>query len=72
MHETLLSSEERIVSEELENYFRIPADNRDLNYEKYFSQGKGVKNNYEEYNSYNTKRLNKIELLKLLASIGHK
>ena len=72
MHETLLSREEKIVSEELENYFRIPADNRDLNYEKYFSQGKGVKNNYEEYNSYNTKRLNKIELLKLLASIGHK
>ena len=69
MHETLLSREERIASEELENYFRIPADNRDLNYEKYFSQGKGVKNNYEEYNSYNTKRLNKNELLKLLASI---
>ncbi len=72
MHETLLSSEERIVSEELENYFRIPADNRDLNYEKYFSQGKGIKNNYEEYNSYNTKRLKKNELLKLLASIGYK
>ena len=72
MHETLLSREERIASEELENYFRIPADNRDLNYEKYFSQGKGVKNNYEEYNSYNTKRLNKNELLKLLASIGYK
>ena len=72
MHETLLSREEKIVSEELENYFRIPADNRDLNYEKYFSQGKGVKNNYEEYNSYNTKRLNKNELLKLLASIGYK
>ena len=38
-HETLLSKEERLVSEDLGSYFRIPADNRDLNYEKYFSKG---------------------------------
>ena len=53
MHETLFQ-EGKIASEELENYFRI-CRNRDLNYEKYFSQGKGVKNIYEEYNSYNLK-----------------
>ena len=34
MHETLLSKEERLVAEDLKDYFRIPADNRDLNYKK--------------------------------------
>ena len=58
LHETLLSKEERLVSEELENYFRVPADNRDLNYNKYFFEGKESKN-LEEYNSYNTHRLSK-------------
>ena len=42
MHETLLSKEERQVSEDLGNYFRIPADNRDLNYEKYFEKGQKI------------------------------
>ena len=71
LHETLLSKEERLVSEELENYFRVPADNRDLNYDKYFSEGKESKN-LEEYNSYNTHRLSKDNLIKLLSSIGYK
>ena len=38
MHETLLSREERLVAEDLGDYFRIPADNRDLNYNKYFDK----------------------------------
>ena len=71
LHETLLSKEERLVSEELENYFRVPADNRDLNYNKYFFEGKESKN-LEEYNSYNTHRLSKDNLIKLLSSIGYK
>ena len=71
LHETLLSKEERFVSEELENYFRVPADNRDLNYNKYFSEGKESKN-LEEYNSFNTYRLSEDDLIKLLASIGYK
>ena len=71
IHETLLSQEERIVSEDLGDYFRIPADNRDLNYDKYFS--KGVKApKFEEFNSFNTIRLEKQELISLLASIGYK
>ena len=71
IHETLLSQEERIVSEDLGGYFRIPADNRDLNYDKYFS--KGVKAPIsEEFNSFNTRRLEKKELINLLASIGYK
>jgi len=71
MDETLLSKEERLVSEELENYFRVPADNRDLNYNKYFFEGKESKN-LEEYNSFNTHRLSESDLINLLASIGYK
>jgi UDP-glucose 4-epimerase len=71
IHETLLSQEERIISEDLGDYFRIPADNRDLNYDKYFSKGvKAPKS--EEFNSFNTVRLEKQELINFLASIGYK
>lgn len=72
VHETLLSKEERMVCEELRDYFRIPADNRDLNYNKYFSEGINNVDKIEEYNSFNTRRLDEGELIKLLASIGYK
>ncbi|OUU26661.1 MAG: UDP-glucose 4-epimerase [Candidatus Endolissoclinum sp. TMED37] len=72
VHETLLSKEERMVCEELKDYFRIPADNRDLNYNKYFSEGQRNLSQIEEYNSFNTKRLTEEELIKLLDSIGYK
>ena len=72
VHETLLSSEERMISEDLGNYFRIPADNRGLNYNKYFSEGKLSISKLEEYNSENTIRLSENELINLLASIGFK
>ena len=71
IHETLLSKEERLVSEDLGSYFRIPADNRDLNYEKYFSKGM-PSSKLEEFNSYNTVRLKEQELIELLESIGYK
>ena len=71
IHETLLSKEERLVAEELENYFRIPSDNRDLNYSKYFSEGQNSNMKYEEYNSANTFRLNENQLMKLLNKIGY-
>ena len=70
MHETLLSKEERILSEDLGNYFRIPADNRELNYDKYFSEG--ISNdNAIEYNSSNTKQLEHKSLSDLLNKIGY-
>ena len=72
MHETLLSREERFVAEDLENYFRLPADNRDLNYNKYFSEGKNLNSKFEEYNSNNTHRLSEKQLILLLESIGYK
>ena len=71
MHETLLSKEEFLNADDLGDYFRIEADNRDLNYNKYFEIGRDKKIN-EEYNSFNTKRLSKKELIDLLASIGYK
>ena len=72
IHETLLSREEKMKAEDLGNYFRVSADNRDLNYNKYFSEGNEVKANLEEYNSNNTNHLSEDELIKLLASIGYK
>ena len=70
IHETLLSREERMGAEDLGNYFRVSSDNRDLNYNKYFSEGNDAKINLEEYNSFNTNHLSEVELIKLLASIG--
>ena len=70
-HETLLSKEERLVSQDLGDYYRIPSDNRDLNYDKYFSEGMKTKN-YDEFNSFNASRLTTKELISLLASIGYK
>jgi len=70
IHETLLSREERMGAEDLGNYFRVSSDNRDLNYNKYFSEGNDLKINLEEYNSFNTNNLSEVELIKLLASIG--
>jgi UDP-glucose 4-epimerase len=71
VHETLLSREERMISEDLERYYRVPSDNRDLNYNDYFSKGK-INKELEEYNSSNTYQLNKKELLVLLSQIGFK
>ena len=71
VHETLLSKEERMVSEDLGDYFRIPSDNRDLNYNKYFFEGKESKK-VSEYNSSNTRQLDKTELIELLSKIGYK
>ena len=71
IHETLLSKEEFLVAEDLGEYYRVAADNRDLNYNKYFEEGRNTKIN-EEYNSFNTKRLSSKELTDLLASIGYK
>ena len=72
LYETLLSREELLNAEDLGNYFRVPADNRDLNYNKFFSEGKGSIAELEDYNSHNTRRLTEDELIELLNSIGYK
>ena len=72
MHETLLSFEERMVSEDLGEYYRVSADNRDLNYNKYFSEGIDSNVVSAEYNSFNTNRLSIQELKDLLGTVGYK
>jgi len=62
-YETLLTKEEYLKAEDLGNYFRVPADKRDLNYDKYFVEGSVELSTEKEYNSDNTERLS-IEQIK--------
>ena len=57
LYETLMTREERLRSEDMGNYFRVSADNRDLNYDKYFVQGQVVTEAEESYTSHNTRLL---------------
>lgn len=61
--ETLLTREEHIVAEDMGDFYRVPADTRDLNYDKYFSEGDQQLTQENEYNSNNTERLS-IEQIK--------
>ena len=72
LYETLLSREEMLLAEDLGHYFRIAADNRDLNYNKYFSEGSKRISDIEDYNSHNTNRLDQDSLINLLGTIGYK
>ena len=72
LYETLLSKEELIMSDDLGEYYRIKADNRDLNYNKYFTDGKEQIAKIDDYHSHNTKRLNQEELILLLNRIGYR
>ena len=72
LYETLLSREEVQVAEDLGNYYRVAADNRDLNYNKYFTEGSRSMSEIDDYHSHNTKRLSESELISLLKSIGYK
>lgn len=57
LFETLVNREDMLKAEDMGNYYRIPADNRDLNYEQYFSEGEEGVGTLEEYHSHNTTRL---------------
>ena len=72
LYETLLSKEELIMSEDLGEYYRIKADNRDLNYNKFFTEGINIAPTLDDYHSHNTRRLEKKELISLLNRIGYK
>jgi UDP-N-acetylglucosamine 4,6-dehydratase len=58
LYETLLTKEEHVVAEDLGGFYRVPADQRDLNYDKYFIEGDHKLSSEQEYNSHNTMRLN--------------
>ncbi len=57
LYEVLVTKEEMVNAEDLGDYYRIPADNRNLNYQKYINEGNADLEKIEEYNSHNTKRL---------------
>ena len=65
-HEVLISREEKVKTLSYNNFFRIAPDQRDLNYEKYFTQGDKNVESFKEYSSSNTKFLNVNEVVKLL------
>jgi UDP-glucose 4-epimerase len=57
MHETLLTREERGAAESIGEYYRVPCDTRDLNYNLYYSEGDERVSHVDDYNSMNTRRL---------------
>jgi UDP-N-acetylglucosamine 4,6-dehydratase len=69
LYETLLTREEMAKAEDLGNFYRIPADNRDLNYAIYFEEGEEKTSKMEDYNSHNTTQLDVKALKELLLTI---
>ena len=71
MYETLLTKEEAAKAIDMGNFYAVPADNRDLNYDKYFKDGDTKRATIEEFNSNNTKRLNLEETKEKIASLTY-
>ena len=71
MYETLLTKEEAAKAVDMGNFYRVPADNRDLNYDKYFKEGDAKRALIEEFNSDNTRRLNLEETKEKIASLEY-
>lgn len=71
MYETLLTNEECAKAVDMGNFYRVPADNRGLNYDKYFKEGDEKRNTLTEFNSNNTRRLNLEETKEKIASLAY-
>lgn len=71
LYETLCTREEMLKADDLGEYYRIPADNRDLNYSIYFEKGNGSISNFEDYNSHNTELLNIDDIKKSLLNLEY-
>ena len=69
LFEVLVTAEEMLRAEDLPGFFRIPADNRNLNYDNYFSKGNPELGKIEQYTSHNTRRLNVEEMKQLLLKL---
>lgn len=70
-YETLLTKEECLHAYDMGNFYRVPADNRDLNYEQYFEQGHTEKSRLDEFTSDNTKRLDTEQVKEKLLSLQY-
>lgn len=71
MYETLLTREECAKAEDMGDFYRVPADNRDLNYDKFFREGDATRATVEEFNSDNCRRLNLEETKAKIASLEY-
>lgn len=71
LYETLMTREEALRSEDMGNYYRVSADNRDLNYDKYFIKGKVHTEAEESYTSHNTQQLNVDETIKKILTTDY-
>ena len=71
MYETLLTNEECAKAEDMGNFYRVPADNRGLNYDKYFKEGETERNTLTEFNSNNTRILNVEETKAKIAALDY-
>ena len=69
LYEVLVTKEDMVKAEDLGGYYRIPADNRDLNYDRYIDKGTKKLDVAEEYNSHNTERLDVKGMIKLLKKL---
>ncbi len=68
LYETLLTREEMVTAVDMDKYYRIPSDTRDLNYSQYFEDGEVI-TEAEDYHSHNTHRLNESEMKEMLLSL---
>ena len=71
LYETLLTKEEYLVAQDLDGFYRVPADNRDLNYDKYFVEGNQQLQYVEDYNSHNTQILNVKQIKEKLLQLDY-
>jgi UDP-N-acetylglucosamine 4,6-dehydratase len=71
LYESLISREEMAHAEDMDDYYRVPADNRDLNYSKYFSEGEAQIAELDDYTSHNTRRLDLEEVKSLLLKLDY-
>ncbi|WP_434458546.1 polysaccharide biosynthesis protein [Stutzerimonas urumqiensis] len=71
LYESLISREEMAKAEDMDRYYRIPADNRDLNYKKYFVEGETHISELDDYTSHNTERLDVSGIKKLLLKLDY-
>ena len=70
LYEALVNREDMAKAEDMKEYYRIPADNRDLNYNRFFTEGEVIIPNIEDYHSHNTKQLNQKEMTDLLLKLS--
>jgi len=71
LYETLLTKEEHVSAQDLGRFYRIPADKRDLNYDKYFVEGNQWLQHEDDYNSHNTRRLGVEEIMAKLLELRY-